>query len=77
MAIIKLKIKKGDSVQVITGKDKGKKGVVEKAFPKDRKVLIEGVNVKKVHIKKRQKGAKGQIVDRALPIDISNVKKVK
>lgn len=59
---------------VITGKDKGKKGAITKAFPKENKVLIEGVNVKKVHTKKGKKGAtKGQIIDRALPIHVSNV----
>ena len=69
-----MKIKKGDNVIVTTGKDKGKKGVISKSYPKENKVLIEGVNVRKVHMKKGKKGStKGQIVDRAMPINVSNV----
>jgi large subunit ribosomal protein L24 len=67
-----MKIKKGDKVIVISGKDKGKAGVVSAAMPKDNKVLIEGVNLRKKHEKAR--GArKGQIVERAMPLHISNV----
>lgn len=68
------KIKKGDNIIVITGKDKGKKGAIVKSFPKENKVLIDGVNVVKVHTKKGKRGAsKGQIVERAMPINVSNV----
>lgn len=68
------KIKKGDNVIVITGKDKGKKGAIVKSFPKENKVLIDGVNIAKVHNKKGKKGSsKGQIVERAMPISVSNV----
>ena len=68
------KIKKGDNVIVITGKDKGKKGAITKAFPKENKVLIDGVNVVKVHMKRGKKGStKGQVVERPMPIHVSNV----
>ena len=58
---------------MITGKDKGKTGKVEKAFPALRKVLIAGVNVQKKHERARKSNEKGQIVERPLPIDASNV----
>jgi large subunit ribosomal protein L24 len=69
-----MKIKKGDKVVVIAGKDKGKTGTVTTAFPKSNQVLIEGVNMKKKHQKARGRGArKGQILEKALPIHASNV----
>lgn len=68
-------VKKGDNVIVITGKDKGKKGSVVKAFPKDMLVLVEGVNMKKKHMRSRKQGEKGKIVDVAYPVHVSNVKK--
>ncbi len=68
-------IKKGDSVIVITGKDKGKSGSVLKALPKKDMVLVEGVNIKKVHQRARGGGAKGQIVEKSFPVHVSNVKK--
>ena len=69
-----MKIKKGDNVMVMTGKDKGKKGAVVKAFPKENKILLDGVNVVKKHVKKGAKGSsKGQIVEKAMPINVSNV----
>lgn len=71
-----MKIKKGDKVQVITGKDKGKKGSVLKAFPKIDMVLVEKVNVKKTHQKPKKQGQKGQTVEKAFPIHVSNVKKL-
>jgi len=72
-----MKIKKGDKVKVITGKDKGKTGVVLKAFPKDFALLVEGVNKKKVHQRPRKKGEKGKIIEQAAPIHVSNVEKIK
>ncbi len=68
-----MKIKKGDSVIVITGKDKGKKGKVTRALPKEGRVVISGVNVKKVHHRRKSKNEKSQILERAYPIDVSNV----
>lgn len=70
-----MKIKKGDKVIVMTGKDKGKSGSVVRAFPKDSQVLVEGVNIKKLHKKPRKQGEKGRIVEQATPVHVSNVKK--
>lgn len=71
--MIKMKIKKGDTVIVLSGKDKGKKGKIVQSFPAEGKVLVEGVNVKKVHERSKQRGKKGSIVDRALPVYASSV----
>lgn len=68
-----MKIKKDDSVVVITGKDKGKRGTVSKAIPSEGKVVISGVNVKKVHARSKSKKEKGQILEIAYPVDVSNV----
>jgi len=70
-------IKKDDKVIVLTGKDKGKTGTVVKAFPKENKVIVSGVNVLKVHQKPRKGGEKGQILDKNMPINASNVAKAK
>jgi large subunit ribosomal protein L24 len=71
-----MKIKKNDNVIVIAGKDKGKTGKISKAFPKKDMVLIDGINVHKKHMRPQKGGQKGQVVDRAFPIHVSNVKKV-
>jgi large subunit ribosomal protein L24 len=68
----KLKIKKGDKVKVITGKSKGKIGDVLKVFPAERKLLVSGVNLAKKHTKPSQM-SEGGIVQKELPIHISNV----
>jgi large subunit ribosomal protein L24 len=68
-------VKKGDKVKVISGKDKGKSGVIVRAFPADRKVVVEGVAVAKRSVKGRP-GAVGRIVERPMPIDASNVAKI-
>jgi large subunit ribosomal protein L24 len=68
-----MKIKKGDNVIVIAGKDKGKKGKVAEAFPRDLRVVVEGVNLQKKHMKSRRSGQKGQIVSFAAPMHVSNV----
>jgi len=67
-------VKKDDKVIVLTGKDKGKTGTVVKSLPKENKVIVSGVNVLKVHQKPRKAGEKGQILDKAMPINVSNVK---
>lgn len=73
----KMKIKKGDKVVVITGKDKGKSGQVIKSLPKMSSVVVEGINKKKLHKRPRKSGEKGKIIEQASPIHISNVKKAK
>ncbi|MER1987927.1 MAG: 50S ribosomal protein L24 [Solibacillus sp.] len=66
-------VKKGDKVKVITGKDKGKEGVILAAFPKQDRVLVEGVNIVKKHIKPNQLNPQGGIVTQEAAIHISNV----
>ena len=68
-----MKIKKGDNIIVIAGKDKGKTGKVSKVFPKLNSVLVPGINIKKKHQKPRSQNQKGQIIDIPTPIDASNV----
>ena len=68
-----MKIKKNDNVIVIAGKDKGKTSKVAKAFPKENLIIVEGVNMKKKHERARKSGSKGQIVEKAMPIHVSNV----
>lgn len=71
-----MKIKKGDLVQVITGKDRGKQGKVIKAMPREDRVIVEGVNRIKKHVKagQTQRGSKtGGIITTEAPIHVSNV----
>ena len=68
----KLKIRKGDKVQVIAGRDKGKQGEVTKVLPTEGKVVVAGINVAKRHTRPTQMSA-GGIINKELPIDISNV----
>jgi len=72
MAAPKMKIKKGDSVIVLTGKDKGKKGEVRRAIPTENRVVVSGVNVVKKHNKPTQLSP-GGIEDKELSIHVSNV----
>lgn len=68
-----MKIKKGDSVIIKTGKDKGKKGVVLKAIPKTDRLIVEGVNIVKRHLKKGSRGQTGGVIEKPSTIHISNV----
>ena len=68
-----LKIKKGDHVVVLSGKDKGKEGVVHSADPRAGKVVVEGVNTAKRHRKARSATEAGGIIEIDKPIDVSNV----
>jgi large subunit ribosomal protein L24 len=70
-----MKIKKDDNVIVLTGKDKGKTGKVVRAFPRELKVIVDGVNIKKRHERSRKQDGKGKIVEMPHPIHVSNVKK--
>tara|TARA_Y100000310_G_C20632812_1_gene789544 strand:- start:466 stop:774 length:309 start_codon:yes stop_codon:yes gene_type:complete len=69
-----MKIKKGDNVVVIRGKDKGKKGKVLRTFPEKARVVVEGANIRKKHRKPTKSGEKGQIIQLPSPIALSNVK---
>jgi large subunit ribosomal protein L24 len=66
-------VKKGDKVMVISGKDKGKTGVILSALPKKERVLVEGVNIVKKHTKPNQANPQGGIVSQEAPIHVSNV----
>ena len=66
-------VKKGDKVKVISGKDKGKTGVILTAFPKKDRVLVEGVNIVKKHMKPNQANPQGGIVSQEAAIHVSNV----
>ncbi len=68
-----MKIKKGDNVIVIAGKDKGKKGVIEKTLIATNKVVVEGVNIVTKHQKNKRTRSQGQIIEKAMPIHASNV----
>jgi large subunit ribosomal protein L24 len=70
-----MKIKKGDNVIIITGKDKGKKGKIAHVLVKENKVVVEGANMMKKHQRPRKSGEKGSMRDIEMPIHVSNVKK--
>jgi large subunit ribosomal protein L24 len=68
----KLKIKRGDNVVVISGRDKGKRGEVLRVFPQDARLIVQGVHIARRHTKQRL-GEPGGIVDKELTIHVSNV----
>ena len=68
-------VKKGDTVVILSGDEKGKKGKIVSAFPSTGKVIIEGMNTVKKHQKPRKEGQKGQTVEVAMPMYASKVKK--
>jgi large subunit ribosomal protein L24 len=68
-----MKLRKGDTVRVITGKDKGREGVVERVLPTKDKVIVNGVNTASKHAKARRANDKAGIIDRDMPIHVSNV----
>ncbi len=68
------KIRKGDEVVVITGKDKGKRGTVLQVLPVENRLIVEGVNVAKKHVRPNPvRGVVGGIVEKTMPIHLSNV----
>ena len=68
-----LKIKKGDNVRVLTGKDRGKTGVVMRSLPEVGKVIVDGVNVAKKHQRATRATMQGGIIDKDMPIPVANV----
>ena len=68
-----MKIKKGDRVVVLSGKDRGKEGVVSRAMPAEGKVIVDGVNVAKKHQKPTRATMQGGIIDKDMPIPVSRV----
>lgn len=69
-----MKVKKGDNVLIISGKDKGRTAKILKSLVKERKVLVDGINLKKKHVKPKKEGEKGQVISVAAPLDVSNIK---
>lgn len=69
-----MKIKKDDQVIVISGKYRGKKGKVLKVLPKKDKIVVEGVNLVKKHVRPKKSGEKGQVVEMPAPLHVSNLK---
>ena len=70
---IKMRLRKGDTVQVITGKDKGKTGEVLRTLPTENRVIVEGVNMRTRHVKPTQEGESGRIVTEEASLHASNV----
>jgi large subunit ribosomal protein L24 len=68
-----LKIRKGDRVRVLTGKDRGKEGEVMRAIPAAGKVIVEGVNIARKHQRPTRATQQGGIIDRDMPLPVSNV----
>lgn len=68
-----MKVHKGDTVQVLTGKDKGKRGTVLQTVTDQSKVVVDGVNVVTRHLGNRRTRSQGQVIHKPMPIDVSNV----
>lgn len=71
-----MRIKKGDTVLVILGKDRGRTGKVNRVLPKEGKIVVEGINIVKKHVRPRKQRQKGEIVEIPALFDMSNVKLV-
>lgn len=68
-----MKIKKGDKVKIISGKDRGREGKILQVLPDKKKVVVEGLNLRIKHVKPRRAGEKGQRIQFPAPLDVSNV----
>jgi large subunit ribosomal protein L24 len=68
-----VKLHKGDRVVVLHGKDRGKEGVISRVLPKEGKVIVDGVNVTKKHQKQTRATMQAGIIDKEMPMDVSNV----
>ena len=71
-----MRIKKNDNVIVITGKDKGKTGKIARVLPSENKIIIEGINVRKVRRRARREGQQGEVLEVSMPVHVSNVQLV-
>lgn len=71
-----MKVRTNDKVLVTAGKDKGKTGKVIRALPKENKVIVEDVNLRKRHVRPKKEGQKGQVIKKEAPVSISNVRLV-
>ena len=70
--LAKMNIKKGDTVLITTGKDRGKQGTVSRAMPQDSKVIVEGLNIVKKHVRPQGQTRQGGVIEKAMPIQVSN-----
>ncbi len=68
-----MKIKRNDTVKIMTGKDSGKSGKVIQVFNEENKVVVEGLNIMKKHLRSRKAGEKGQIIELSAPLSAANV----
>ncbi|MEX0877324.1 MAG: 50S ribosomal protein L24 [Candidatus Spechtbacterales bacterium] len=71
-----MKIKTGDKVLILHGKNRGKTGKVLSAIPQKGTLVVEGVNIQKQHVRPKKQGEKGQVIEKPGPVDVSNVKLV-
>lgn len=69
-----MRVKKGDTVLIISGKDKGKTGKIIDSLLKEGTILVEGINLRKKHIKAKKQGEKGQVISVPAPFNVSNIK---
>ena len=74
--VTKMKIRRGDTVRVLRGKEKGKTGKVMSVIPKEERLIVEGLNIVKKHVRARRAGEKGQRVEISAPIRVANVQLV-
>jgi len=70
--LAKMNIKKGDTVLIIAGKDRGKQGIVSRGLPQVNKVIVEGLNIAKKHIRPQGQTRQGGIIEKAMPLQVSN-----
>ena len=68
-----MKLKRGDNVIMLSGKDKGKKGKITHSFPEDNKIVVDGLNLVKKHSRAKKQGQKGQIVSKERAVSVSSV----
>src|SRR5713226_9615883 len=71
--LAKMNIKKGDTILITTGKDKGKRGTVSRALPQINKIIVEGLNIAKKHIRPQGQTRQGGVIEKAMPLHVSNM----
>jgi len=69
-----MRLKTGDQVLIISGKDRGRKGKIIRTLPKEGRVVVEGMNIHKKHVRPKRQGQKGEVVEIATPFDASNMR---
>ncbi len=74
--LAKLHVHKGDTVLVLAGKDRGKRGTVQRAMPRENKVIVEGLNIAKKHVRAGRAGVQPGIIEKPMPLHASNVQVV-